>query len=264
MTFHSCITAFGENLGWKGNVKNFDLSSDPRFSSPLGKISKLPLNERKLLARHLAFRIAETRTTPKPVPPLDPSVLSFARASLLFERLLAAPSSGHVQQFLVAALLLVHRRRLGLSIHTHHPHAADKFDGAAGDIEERNGPMLVRAYEVTVRPDWKNRLNAFRQKMESFGLTKYVILAANVRSDHELREPAEMLKFLEPVGKDIAVLDIAEFCRFMAMELTAEELREAINKTDDYLFSPELCGVPEYQTRFHGIVSKWLSDAATG
>jgi hypothetical protein len=50
----------------------------------------------------------------------------------------------------------------------------------------------------------------------------------------------------------------------MAMELTAEELREAINKTDDYLFSPELCGVPEYQTRFHGIVSKWLSDAATG
>lgn len=27
-TFHKSITAFGENLGWKGNVREFDLSKD--------------------------------------------------------------------------------------------------------------------------------------------------------------------------------------------------------------------------------------------
>lgn len=263
ITFHSSIVAFGENLGWKGNVRQFDLAGDPRVSSPLKKISELSKNDRRALANHLAFRIAETRSSPKPIPPLDSKVLSFARARVLFDRLLAVPSLGHVQQFLVAALLFVHRRRLGLSIITHHPHAADRFDSAAGDIEERKDDVLLRAYEVTVRPDWKNRLAGFRQKMERFHLAKYVIIASDISNDPQLRESPEMLRFLEPTGKDLAVLAIDEFCRFMAMELTAEELREAINKTNDYLLSHDLCGVPEYQAAFFSLVSEWIAETAS-
>ena len=32
LTLHNGITAFGENLGWKGNVRGYGLASDPRFA----------------------------------------------------------------------------------------------------------------------------------------------------------------------------------------------------------------------------------------
>ncbi len=33
ITLHDSITAFAENLGWKGNVRNVKLSNDPRFKA---------------------------------------------------------------------------------------------------------------------------------------------------------------------------------------------------------------------------------------
>ena len=42
VTFHKNITAFGENLGWKGAVKQFDLSQDARFAPYIGGLATEP------------------------------------------------------------------------------------------------------------------------------------------------------------------------------------------------------------------------------
>ena len=134
--------------------------------------------------------------------------------------------------------------------------------GTAGDIEEFFRGDLHRAYEVTVRPDWKNRVGDFKAKMDAFKLKKYTIVASNVGSDDDLAEPAEMIRFLEPYGRDIAVVDIHDFVNVFAMELTAEELRRAVNQTYSYLTTPSLCGRSDIITRFSAAVSKWLDSVA--
>ena len=145
-----------------------------------------------------------------------------------------------------------------MEIRTHHPHASDKFDETAGDIEEFHEGRLVRAYEVTVRADWKNRLSAFRGKMDRYSLTKYVIIAGGVNTDEELAEPARLITFLKPTGRDIAVVDIHDVSMVMAAELTAVELREVVNLSFDFLCQKSLCGRADFQDAYRDVVDRWL------
>src|SRR5262249_43247272 len=144
ITLHDNITAFAENLGWKGNVRNVNLSRDPRFNEFLAAVADADPNERRRIADYLAARFAESRRDSAPLPPIGSDVLTFARAKALFYRLLDIQSEGHIQQFLIAALLHELRRRHTIEVVTHHPHAADRFDDTAGDIEERHEGRLVR------------------------------------------------------------------------------------------------------------------------
>jgi hypothetical protein len=263
ITLHNAITAFGENLGWKGNVKAIKLQDDrtkfAAFSRALQRMTKTELTR---TADYMAARFAESRQLVTPLPPVGEDILTFARARQLFYTLVESSSEGNIQQFLIAALLYVHRTRYGYEIRTHHVHASDKSDGTAGDIEEFVNGKLHRAFEVTVRPDWKNRMGDFRAKMDAAGLLKYTIIASDVRTDDELAEPASMMKFLEPYGRDIAVVDIHDLLNVFAMELTAEELRQAINRTYSYIVTPQLCGRTDVMKTFTTIVSKWLDMVA--
>jgi hypothetical protein len=63
-----------------------------------------------------------------------------------------------------------------------------------------------------------------------------------VNRDDDLAEPADMIRFLAPYGRDIAVVDIHDFANVFAMELTADELRRAVTQTYSYLTTPSLCG----------------------
>lgn len=258
ITLHNAITAFGENLGWKGNVGAARLQGDGRFNSFAKALATMSVNDRQLTADYMAARFAETRQVIAPLPPVSDDVLTYARARQLFYALLAIPSEGNIQQFLIAALLQVHRARYGYEIRTHHVHASDKFDTTAGDIEELREGELVRAYEVTVRPDWKNRVGDFRAKMDAARLKKYTIIASDVKSDDELAEPASMIRFLQPYGRDIAVVDIHDFIDVFAMELSADELRRAVTQTFSYLTAPRLCGRADIIGRFSAAVAGWL------
>lgn len=244
ITLHNAITAFGENLGWKGNVTRARLRGDIRFDGLSKALAAMPSSDRRLAADYMAARFAESRQVIAPLPPVGGDVLTYSRARLLFYALIAIPSEGNIQQFLIAALLQVHRARYGYEIKTHHVHASDKFDTTAGDIEEFHDDELLRAYEVTVRPDWKNRVGDFRAKMDQAGLKKYTIIASDVSSDEELAEPASMIRFLQPYGRDIAVVDIHDFVDVFAMELTADELRRAVNQTYNYLTRQAYAGEP--------------------
>lgn len=258
ITLHKSVTAFGENLGWKGNVSNSRLQNDGRFDSFVRVLAGLDALDRSTCAAYMAARFAESRKVIPPLPPVADDVLTYARARQLFYSLIEIPSEGNIQQFLIAALLFVHRQRYGYEIRTHHVHASDQFDQTAGDIEELLNGDVIRAYEVTVRPDWKNRVGDFRKKMDLAKLRKYTIIASNVNGDDDLAEPAEMIRFLSPYGRDIAVVDIHDFINVFTMELTADELRRAVTQTYSYLTTPSLCGRADIVDRFNAAVEGWL------
>lgn len=262
ITRHNAITAFAENLGWKGNVRRFKLTRDDRLKDFIAALRKARPSGRRLAADYLAQQFAESRVEEKPLPPVGADVLTFVRAKVLFYELLATHSEGHIQQFLIAALLHEHRRRHAIEVRTHHPHAADAFDETAGDIEEYRDGELVRAYEVTARDDWQNRITNFKRKMDRFHLRKYVIIAAGVNADSEWSVPATMALNLERHGRDIAVVDITDVVNFLAAELTAMELRNAVNKAYEYLSARKLSGREDFKSAYRNVVRSWLDDAA--
>lgn len=258
VTFHKNITAFGENLGWKGAVKQFDLSKDPRFSGFLLILKSLSNGELKSLVNHVAWRLQSSRVLPQALPPLPSSYLSYARSLDLCEKLISVPSEGHIQQFLVAAFIEVHRKRYGHRVITHHPHASDKFDGTKGDIEEFRDYDLVAAYEVTVRDDWKNRLADFGKKVSEGRLPKYVIFASNVRNDPELYPAARLIDFVERLSFDLAVVDLSDFFAVFCAELYREEIAEAFNRAYQMLSDPSLSGRDDFLTKYRNVMDEWL------
>lgn len=266
ITLYGSITAYAENLGWKGNVKNVRLERDPRFSGFLEIVAdaKGDPQEVRKIADYFASRFAESKVEPTPLPPVGADMLTFVRAKQLFHALLALESEGHIQQFLIAAVLFEYRKRYGLMIKTHHPHASDRFDGTAGDIEEYHEERLVRAYEVTARDDWRNRLSNFKTKMDRFKLPKYVIIAANVNADPEWSVPANMGLKLDKYERDIAVVDITDVLNFLAAELIPAELRAAVNKGYEYLSDRKLCGKEEFKEKYREAVRDWLDKATDG
>lgn len=263
ITLHKSITAYGENLGWKGNVRSFRLLQDDRFKNFLESVRDAQGDSEEIgkIASYMAQRFAESKSEATPLPPVGPDVLTFARAKVLFYQLISTASEGHIQQFLIAALLHEYRRRYSIEVTTHHPHAADKYDETAGDIEELQDGQLVRAYEVTVRDDWKNRISNFKDKMDQFGLSKYIIIAANINTDSEWNMPATMALKLEPYGRDIAVVDIYDVVNFLAAELTPIELRTSVNQAFNYLSDRKLCGRPDFKELYVSTVHDWLDEA---
>ena len=264
ITLHGAITAFAENLGWKGNVRsrNVRLLEDDRFKDFLEKVADARNNSKEIakMANYMAQRFAESKREATPLPPVGSDVLTFARAKVLFHQLLAIRSEGHVQQFVIAALLHEYRRRYSIEITTHHPHAADRFDETAGDIEERRDGQLTRAYEVTVRDDWKNRISNFTKKMDRFGLSKYIIIASGINTDNEWKMPATMALKLEHYGRDIGVVDIYDVVNFLAAELTPQELRAAVNQAYVYLSDRKLSGRPDLKESYTSVVCDWLDE----
>lgn len=258
VTYHNNITAFGENLGWKGNVRSFQLGTDPRFSGFIAAIKQLSAAEREVFLNHCIWVLFASRVVPQALPPLPAAYLSYARCLDLCEKILKVPSEGHIQQFLVAAFLEVHRKRYGHDTVTHHPHASDKYDDTTGDIEEFRDGVLVAAYEVTVRDDWKNRLADFGKKAQKGGLRKYVIFASNVRNDENLRPAQSLMNFVAGLHYDLAVVDISEFFSVFCAELRRDELAEAFNRTYEFLVDKKLCGRADFQKAYKDITDEWL------
>lgn len=260
ITFHKNITAFGENLGWKGNVKNFTLETDPRFKNFIEIIKNENFNSRMNMLSYLCSEAVDGRIIPKALPNLSDNYLTYSRALLLFLKLCNIPSEGHIQQFVVASILSVHRKKFAAEIITHHPHASDKFDNTCGDIEEFLDGQLINAYEVTVRDDWKNRLPDLQEKMHKGKLKRYVLIASNVRGDSQLSSPEELIKFTTKSNFDLAIVDLEDFIRVFCSELKAKELREALNLAYEFLINPKLCGRNEFIESYKKIVDSWLDE----
>lgn len=260
VTFHNNITAFGENLGWKGAVRQFDLSQDVRFARYLKNLKELSDSDKIELLNHIAWQLHASRVMPQALPPLPPSYLNYARSLSLCEKLISIPSEGHIQQFLVAAFLEVHRKRFGHRVSTHHPHASDKFDGTKGDIEEYRDYDLVAVYEVTVRKDWKNRLADFERKVREAKLPKYIIIAAGVRNDPELSPATRLVEFSKNLPFDLAVIDIHDFFSVFCAELHRDEIGNAFNRAYQLLSDPRLSGREDILAKYREATSGWIDN----
>ncbi len=118
ITLHDNITAFAENLGWKGNVRGFRLKSDPRFSGFFADVKDANPKERARIGDYLAEKFAASKRETVPLPPVEADVLTFARAKQLFYLLLDTPSEGFIQQFLIAGLLFEYRGRHAIEVTT--------------------------------------------------------------------------------------------------------------------------------------------------
>jgi len=259
ITLHGRIKAYGENVGSKGGQSSFRPKADGRYGPFLKAVQGASVTQRIKIADYLAQRFAESRRVPTALPPVSPDVLTFVRAKILCFTLVATPSGGAIPQFLIASLLEVYRRRAGILVVTHQVHASDASDRVAGDIEEYKDGALHRAYEVTLRPEWKARLSGFRDKMDRFGLSKYTIIAGDVNGDEEWSVPANLALKIEPYERDLVVIDITDVLNFLAAELTPGELREAVNKAFELLSDPKFCGRPEFIERYRDVVHRWLT-----
>lgn len=261
LTLHEGIVAYGENVGWKGNQGGVDPAADSRFSPFARTMAEASPADRERAALYLAARFAESRRLLATLPPVGDDVLTFVRAKALFHALATSESEGFLPQFLVAALLEQSRRGTGIDVVTHHPHASDTSDRTAGDVEERLNGVLVRAYEVTARPDWQNRLSGLARKMDAHALTKYVVLATGVNADPTWSEPAQTALALNPVGRDIAVVDLFDALNWWAASLSARALRDALRGVEAMVQSPTLCRRPKIADLYAQIVGAWLDDA---
>jgi hypothetical protein len=258
LTLHSNITAFGENLGWKGDVGKVSLSTESHFANWIAATFTASDQEQEGIADYFASRFAQSRVVMEPLPPVSADVLTFARAKQLLYSVLEIQSNGYIQQFLMAALLYEFRQNQGIEVITYHPNASDKSSSTAGDIEEKVEGQLIRAYEVTMRSDWQNRISDFKVKMDAARLHKYTIIASGINRDAIWSMPAQMALALGQYERDIAVIDIKDVVNFLGAELSAAELRRAVNQTFDYLNNPKLCNKSEYINAYRLAVDSWL------
>lgn len=222
------------------------------------KLSELSEPAKRELLNHIVWQLHASRVFPQALPPLPPSDLTYARSLSLCESLIAIPSEGHIQQFLVAAFLEVHRKRFGHRVSTHHPHASDKFDGTKGDIEEFRDYELVAAYEVTMRNDWKNRLADFGKKVREAKLPKYIIIASDVRNDPELSPATRLVEFSKRLTFDLAVIDIHDFFSVFCAELYRDEISSAFNRTYQLFSDPRLSGREDILAKYREAASGWI------
>jgi hypothetical protein len=254
LTLHGNITSYAENMGIKGQASSFSLFS----RKPLGDILKMMQANKnaKAVLDYVAWLFAQSyREEAEPVD-LGKGYLTFIRAEQVCLELLGKPTQGHIQQFLIAALLTAYHSDPGWEVRTHHPHGSDKSDKTAGDVEVfDDSEKLVEAYEVTVRPDWKNRKADLRAKAEANRPAAYILVCERT-GDPDLEAPENLESFMTSVGGDIAVIDIRAFVSVLLVQLDSEGRKRALQTLQALVRDKDLCGVPDYIDLVDQILAK--------
>jgi hypothetical protein len=246
-TLHSNITAFGENMGAKGNAPEFDLYGRARTGAVLRTLSDRPA-EIGVALKYVAWRFKRSFSPPVEIAPLSPDALTFTRAFRKVHALLLTESGGHFPQFLVAAVLRTFHERwnTGHYVLTQHPHASDKSGSAAGDVEIVNTDgTVVEAYEVTVRPDWVNRRPDILKKMARANLSSYHVLCLT-DVDPRLSTPESLDVYMSEMGQDISVVDVRAFLATHILGFSREMRKRVFEHLEKYIRDPKVSGVPEY------------------
>jgi hypothetical protein len=257
LTLHGNITSPGENMGIKGNAAGFDLFARPRLGEALRYFQSHPSEVRAGLA-YIAQRFKDSYRERVAIAGPGPDELVYTEALRLAHKLIFADSGGHFPQFLVAGLLkaLHEQHGTGLLVRTYHPNASDKSGGAAGDVEiaTPDGEAVLEGYEVTVRPDWKNRRPDLLKKMQRFGLGQYNVICLLEGEDATLADPDRLHEYMTGLGQDIAVVDIRCFTAIVLQLLDREHRKRVFLLVEKYVRDPKLCGVPEYIERLGTIL----------
>ncbi|MBM3934348.1 MAG: hypothetical protein FJ319_08615 [SAR202 cluster bacterium] len=88
-------------------------------------------------------------------------------------------------------------------------------------------------------------------------MKRYVIFAANVRSDKDLYPASRLVEFVDKAAIDLAVVDISDFFAVFCAELNRDELLSAFNRTYQMLADPNLSGREEFMAAYREVTNEW-------
>lgn len=245
LTLHENVTAPGQNIGAKGQQETFDLFGRPRLGDALRFLEEHPEQVAAALD-YAVWRFQRSYRAAVAPPSLGDITFSFHRCLEICERLLAEVSGGQFAQLLVTALLRAFHEQhgTGLQVTTHHTYASDFYKGSAGDIDVADAAgQILDAFEVTGRPDWKNRMPDFPKKMERHNLSKFTILCPK-SDDPDLNTPEALKAYVSPLGYDVAIVDTESFLETMFALLNHESRVKTFTYFLEYISDPYLCGNP--------------------
>lgn len=213
--------------------------------------------------RYMASRIVATARNLPPMPSLDVARLTFRRVVVLVDHLLAAPSGGAHDQFLLASLLhALSEEHGGRIVRTKTLSASDASAGTAADVQVLDGGRVIEAYEVTAN-HWASKIAQAVAVLRDYDLPRVHIVAPGpAPSGGEIKERLAVSSLpsgLVPSTIDLSVLDISAECRSLVHRLTRPGRRAALSKFWEHLAlrQPRDELVATYVARLHegGVVA---------
>jgi hypothetical protein len=213
-------------------------AADPAVRDLLQWLSAGPgLDEVEVLFRHLARAFAELELAFAELPVLTADAFSFVAMKRLVERLLAHPSQGAYEQYLVAALLheefaLVHP---SWRVETKAVGAADLSSQTPGDVQVRQRQALVQAIEVSAN-DWQGKLRQAAQTGRRTSTRQVTVVApAGGLTADELAGAISSARLPAGVGVDVAVVDLPSFVDAVSARLTPQSRAAAVRLVHRHL-----------------------------
>ena len=184
-------------------------------------------------ALHLACAtVAATARPVLPMPQLNRSALTFARAAGVLLDLVATPSGGAYEQFAVAALLdTVVRNHAAdrVRVETKSLNASDRSSFAAGDVQIATGSRVIEAFEVTANP-WRRKLADAPKTISDNDLSRLHIIAQRAEA-----ERGAVRQALMALPVDLTVLDVRQVLEVLTALLTRPQRAEALARLHEYL-----------------------------
>lgn len=181
------------------------------------------------------FACATVAASARPVeamPTINRSALTFARVTGLLSDLLATPSGGAFQQFIVAAFFnsIVENHGEGRArVETKNLNASDRSSFAAGDVQVVAGTRVLEAFEVTAN-NWRTKITGASKTIRDNDLSRLHILASRNSDDRNA-----VLKELEELTDDVSVLDVNQVVEVFVAMLTRPQRAEALVRLYEYL-----------------------------
>lgn len=162
------------------------------------------------------------------LPKIAASRLTFTNFRLFRERLLSQGSGGAFEQYLLAGLLEQEIAMMGrgLRIQTKNVGANDAATGSGGDIEVRQGQVLVRAYEVTAN-HWSSKL-AQLDSSAAAGLAEVTLVANGVAGGDSTEIVETLGAKADQLGIDAAVVDLDGLLDVVSSRISRHARSEAI------------------------------------
>jgi hypothetical protein len=178
---------------------------------------------------YVCLQVARAARPVKQLPRIDNQKLTFAAVMSLLRELLAVPSRGAYQQFVVAALLTgrVKQERPRQHVETKAVTATDESSRTAADVRVKSGDRVEEAYEVTAN-DWTTKLTEAETKIREHDLPRLHIVA-------QVTDVPGMIDQLQRRSFDISALDLTAFISVLVAELRPESRNVALVRLYDLL-----------------------------
>lgn len=153
------------------------------------------------------YACAKVAANARPVasmPEINVANLTFGACLGLYAEMLATPSEGAHEQFIVASLMdaWVQQTTPAYRVETKRLNASDQSSKVAGDIQVKEGSLVVEAYEVTAN-EWTTKTDRLDDKLKRYDLSRIHVTAPIGHSDI-----GAIAEDLREMPEDISVLDL--------------------------------------------------------